>query len=83
MPRLVEYRLYQYMQCLQPVDPDEQKERIMRKYEHEFQAASIKFTTVIQRKTVNLLKNVNLIIFQHIFPSLFLVGSHLLYLHFQ
>lgn len=55
------------MQCLQPVDPDEQKERIMRKYEHEFQAASEKFTAAVQQKTVNLLKNVNLTIFQYAF----------------
>lgn len=55
------------MQCLQPVDPDEQKERIMRKYEHEFQAASAKFTAAVQQKTVNLLKNVNLTILQYVF----------------
>lgn len=47
------------MQCLQPVDPDEQKAKIMRKYDDEYEIASAKFSTEIQQKMVNLLKNVS------------------------
>lgn len=54
-----ERSIYQYMQCLQPVDPDEQKENIMRKYEYEYKLAAAKFTEDAQQKIVNLLKNVN------------------------
>lgn len=49
----------QYMECLQPVDPDQQKEAIMKKYEHEYKMAAAKFTPDVHRKTINLLKNVN------------------------
>lgn len=47
------------MQCLQPVDPDEQKAKIMIKYEHDFEQARKLFTLEIQQRTIHLLKHVN------------------------
>lgn len=47
------------MQCLQPVDPDEQRQRIIVKYEHDFHQATTSFSPNTQRKTIHLLKHVN------------------------
>lgn len=47
------------MEGLLPVDPVVQQERILRKYEHEFAAASAKFTDNIKERTINLLKYVS------------------------
>lgn len=47
------------MEGLLPVDPVVQKERILRKYERDFAAASAKFTDNIKERTINLLKYVS------------------------
>lgn len=52
-------RLFRRMQCLQPVDPDVQKAKIMIKYEHDSEQARKLFTLKIQQRTIHLLKHVN------------------------
>lgn len=39
-----------------PVDPEEQKANIIRKYDREFALASHKFTHKIKQRTLNLMK---------------------------
>lgn len=56
------------MQCLQPVDPDEQRENILMKCEHQFEQATKRFTLEIQRRTVHLLKHVNYAFYRLPFP---------------
>lgn len=44
------------MQGLMPIDPEEQKARIIAKYEREFADASYLFTDLIKIRTINLMK---------------------------
>lgn len=56
------YRMFCSMQCLQPVDPDVQKHRILKQYEQQQQA--IKLCTLDnQQKIIHLFKHVNLMSF--------------------
>lgn len=49
------------MEGLQPVEPELQKRRALRKYEHALAAATAKFTDNVRERTVNLLKYVSVI----------------------
>lgn len=49
------------MEGLQPVDPERQKGRALRKYERVLAAATAKFTDNVRERTVNLLKYVSVI----------------------
>lgn len=47
------------MQCLQPVDPDAQKQHILKKYEKNLQQAIELFTLDMQQRSIHLFKHVN------------------------
>lgn len=47
------------MQCLQPVDPDAQKQHILKKYEQNLRQAIELFTLDMQQRSIHLFKHVN------------------------
>lgn len=53
------YRMFCSMQCLQPVDPDVQKHRILGKYKQQQQAIKLSTTSDNQQRIIHLFKHVN------------------------
>lgn len=56
------FSVFRSMQCLQPVDPDEQKCAIQQQYEAKIQQAIKLFTMDVQQRSIHLFKHVNFIV---------------------
>lgn len=72
------YRMFCSMQCLQPVDPDVQKHRILKQHEQRQQAIKL-YTLDNQQKIIHLFKHVNFApffcVFCHFHSVRFLTSS--------
>jgi len=56
---LIVYRRFPYMAPLQPVEPEEQKLQLLRKYQRKLLLAEEKFTLPIQKRYKCLLQSVS------------------------
>lgn len=62
------------MQCLQPVDPDQQKQSIQKRYDTRIQQAIKSFSMDIQQRAIYLCKHVSIFGFSIAFSRC--VGTH-------